>query len=211
MAKRLSSSDAPRLFILGTVIFLGAVKFGWNQKAKLGKYEYTGIDGVDYKHMGEGEHAFTLEGRILEYENTADTNTQLGQIVDLLKRNRDPIDFAFPNIGGFPVLVEELDIGEVAEQEGLTFSLKAYKVTAIVEKIIKKAESDAKIDAKVSDQKLTTYVIQSGDTLWEISERFYGDGRSWPKLWELNKQRFSAHSPSSKDPNLIYPNTEILV
>lgn len=31
-----------------------------------------------------------------------------------------------------------------------------------------------------------TYKVQNEDTLWGIAERFYGSGKSWPKLVELN-------------------------
>ncbi len=41
------------------------------------------------------------------------------------------------------------------------------------------------------------YVIQHGDTLWDISRRFWGDPYFWPKLWSFNPYIGNAH--------LIYP------
>jgi len=32
-----------------------------------------------------------------------------------------------------------------------------------------------------------TYEVQKGDTLWEISEAYYGTGHDWHKILELNK------------------------
>ena len=31
-----------------------------------------------------------------------------------------------------------------------------------------------------------SYKIQTGDTLWDISKTFFGDGHFWPKLWSEN-------------------------
>ena len=32
------------------------------------------------------------------------------------------------------------------------------------------------------------YMIKSGDTLWDIAKREYGDGRQWKRLYEFNKE-----------------------
>ncbi|MCB1152499.1 MAG: LysM peptidoglycan-binding domain-containing protein [Deltaproteobacteria bacterium] len=50
---------------------------------------------------------------------------------------------------------------------------------------------------------VTEYTIQSGDTLWGISESFYGDPWSWPLIWELN--------PYITDPHWIYPDNKLKV
>lgn len=44
----------------------------------------------------------------------------------------------------------------------------------------------------------TTYTVQSGDCLYSIAEREYGEGNDWPLIWEANKNIVS-------DPYLIYP------
>jgi len=44
---------------------------------------------------------------------------------------------------------------------------------------------------------VTIYVVKPGDTLWNISKRFYGNSLLWPRLWELN--------PSIDNPNKIFP------
>ena len=37
------------------------------------------------------------------------------------------------------------------------------------------------------------YVIQEGDTLWDISNKFMGDSDNWPELWSLNEKITNPH------------------
>ena len=56
---------------------------------------------------------------------------------------------------------------------------------------------------KVSSKKLgggagpDEYTVSSGDTLWDICERFFGDPYLWPKLWSMNSY--------ITNPHLIFP------
>lgn len=42
-----------------------------------------------------------------------------------------------------------------------------------------------------------TYIVEPGDTLWDISALFLNEPWRWPELWRVN--------PDVRDPNLIYP------
>ena len=43
-----------------------------------------------------------------------------------------------------------------------------------------------------------TYTVKAGDTLWAISERFYGEGSQWSRIHEANRGLI-------QDPDLIQP------
>ncbi|NWH03849.1 LysM peptidoglycan-binding domain-containing protein [Desulfobacter latus] len=47
------------------------------------------------------------------------------------------------------------------------------------------------------------YTIKKGDTLWDLSQKFYDSQWDWPGLWELNK--------NIKNPHWIYPGNTIRV
>ncbi len=45
------------------------------------------------------------------------------------------------------------------------------------------------------------HIVQKGDTLWDICEKYYGNPWLWPKLWEMN--------PFVTNPNLLKPGDKI--
>jgi len=68
--------------------------------------------------------------------------------------------------------------------------------------------ADVKKDEKAAKQvdssgEIIEYVIAPGDTLWDLSNRFYSDPWLWPKIWELN--------PYVVDPHWIYPNNKLRI
>ena len=47
------------------------------------------------------------------------------------------------------------------------------------------------------------YVIQKGDTLWDLSQKFLSNPWYWPRIWSLN--------PSIENPHWIYPGNRLKV
>jgi hypothetical protein len=45
------------------------------------------------------------------------------------------------------------------------------------------------------------YVIQRGDTLWDVTGRFFGDPFQWPRIWSYN--------PDVTNPHWIYPEGQL--
>lgn len=56
-------------------------------------------------------------------------------------------------------------------------------------------------DTSASSTNADFYVIQAGDTLWDISTRFLGDPHQWPELWSYNEY--------ITNPHWIYPGNRI--
>ena len=50
----------------------------------------------------------------------------------------------------------------------------------------------------------STYIVQSGDTLWKIASRAYGDGSFYPRIFEANRDVL-------KQPEHILPGQQLVI
>lgn len=103
----------------------------------------------------------------------------------------------------FQVTIETLKYGE---QDGTgdvyyDLTLKEYRAVEIKKTKLKKKSKPKRPAAK---KKAKTYTVKSGDCLWNIAKRFYGNGAQYTKIYNANRGKI-------KNPNLIYPGQKLTI
>lgn len=96
---------------------------------------------------------------------------------------------------------------KAGEEDDIYYTLdikeyKPYGVTIVPQKKTPPKKLRTQSTAK-KVVKQNTYIVQSGDCLWNITKAATGDGSKWKKLYELNKKVIG------KNPNLIYPGQKL--
>jgi nucleoid-associated protein YgaU len=83
------------------------------------------------------------------------------------------------------------------------FGGKAESAAAAVES--PEAPPVGAIDSEsAAESAAQTYTVQSGDTLWKISEKIYGNGSSYMKIFEANTGLL-------EDPDRILPGQKLTI
>lgn len=57
---------------------------------------------------------------------------------------------------------------------------------------------------EIRDNAPDRHIVVKGDTLWDISAKFFSDPWKWPQIWGLNKETI-------KDPHWIYPGNVVFL
>jgi nucleoid-associated protein YgaU len=81
---------------------------------------------------------------------------------------------------------------------------KALQLVKAVEGV---TDVQDQIQIPASEQKKVHKVVY-GDTLWGISEKYYGDGAQYMKIFEANKEVWKNYN---YDPNVLYPDWELTI
>lgn len=123
------------------------------------------------------------------------------------------------------VSLEDFDINEDADEGDdvlVTFKLKQYKEYGIT-KITVKGDSGKPAVTKNPTRgtdgkggKTQSYVVKSGDCLWNIAKKFYGDGSTWKKIYNANKSAIEADAKkhgykSSSNGHWIFPGLKLTI
>jgi len=105
------------------------------------------------------------------------------------------------------VLIKSVEAVEKSGEEGdkyLTFNLQEYKTPGkryvavqTPDATVKQEDAETAEETNPAVTENKTYTVQSGDTLWAIAKKYYGNGSQYPKIVSAN--------PAIKNPNLIYP------
>jgi hypothetical protein len=84
-------------------------------------------------------------------------------------------------------------VAALAQTSPHTITTSPRTITAHLDAFVKPATPAAR-----------SYTVQPGDTLYGISQRYWGNGKYWPALYQANRSKIS-------DPNLIYAGQEVTI
>lgn len=97
------------------------------------------------------------------------------------------------------VLIESLAYGEKDGTNDVfcTISLREWQRPEAPVLAVSTPEAQTARDTQTGASYAKTYTVVSGDCLWNIARKFYGNGQEYKRIAEAN--------PQIKNPNLIYP------
>ncbi len=107
------------------------------------------------------------------------------------------------------VLVGKYKTWEVGGDVGTVYydiQLKEFRNTAprqieLVDTTAVIDDADARVDNRVQPK---SYTVVSGDSLWTIAKKVWGNGGRWREIYNANKDKI-------KNPNLIYAGQEFVI
>lgn len=125
--------------------------------------------------------------------------------INTWRESRKPVHFIVTSCGiDLYCTIEAFTYSEKGGDVGTyeySMTLKEYREITVrqidVNAITQKAtitDTEQRVD---NTQQPQTYTVASGDCLYNIAKKFYGDGSKWKKIYEANKQTIGGN------PNLI--------
>ncbi len=181
------------------------------------KYEILKLGQIAIpSHLGLKQYNFDAEFPYekLHYVETSsdfkDADACLGQF-ERWRINKVPIRFMAGRFVGSNmvkgnaintlVLIESLTITERAGEEQdkyVSFRLLEYKEYS------KKYKKTGETRNSNNPKSTGTYIVKTGDTLWGIAKKYYGDGTKYTNIYNANRKIIS-------NPSLIYPGQKLVI
>lgn len=194
-------------FSSGNVQFISTDIIGLGEVA-----EPSGTDLGQYKWESEFPGALRQNDPMIRgqwqhpdnYVNTIQEWQRNGELLNIL-------------ITGYPVNVD-VYVKEFTPKGAGAFGDVSYKIVFAEARTISitKMSADGTTQTKRIAYRSKQYTILYGDTLWAISQKFYGSGSKWKDIYEANKEIIESQAKnhgkqSSENGRWIYPGTIITI
>ena len=94
------------------------------------------------------------------------------------------------------------------------YGVKSVKVVSAKPKTTSTSSTSRSTDNKTKSSK--SYTVKSGDCLWNIAKKFYGNGAKWKTIYNANKSIIESTAKkygkkSSSNGHWIYPGTKLTI
>lgn len=138
------------------------------------------------------------------------------QIIKSWKKNGTPLNLL---VTGYPINLD-VYVKDYTENISGAFGDVPYEIKFIEKKDITINKTTVKTTTTASTKRTATktskYTIKSGDTLWGISQKFYGTGTKWELIYNANKtiieQTAKKYGKSSSNHgNWIWPGVTLTI
>lgn len=138
----------------------------------------AGVDPTGLKFGFGSDGGITVSGEI-------STDTDRQKIIDVLS-----------SAPGVNSVVDEMTVTVEDTAPAEEAASKVSEETA--------ASDEAAAESTPGETAGRTYTVQSGDTLWKISQEMYGNGSQYMKIFEANTDLLD-------DPDRIFPGQELVI
>lgn len=176
--------------------------FNMDFTKRIVEHEYPDIHGSDSEDLGN--KARIVSGSGVFYGK--DAFRQFSKLV-LLFADKTPGTFIHPIWSPFEARFSKLSCKEEPTPFYVSYDFEfiEYKeIKTIVRTNSAKKDSGNNNANKNKPAASKEYIVKSGDTLWDISKKYYGKGSDWPKIANANKKLI-------KNPNLIHIGWKIII
>ena len=122
--------------------------------------------------------------------------------IEKLKSDLKPFHFVITREVNITKVLNYTDIEAVIEDYSFTESadngydivmditLREYRAFGAVY-VEESGRSSSSVERTDTEKKVNTYTVVSGDSLWKIAKRIYGDGSRWREIFNANKDKIT--------------------